>query len=207
MAGFARGALGVAVGCTALMGVGTGVAHAAPYSCTGQAPQQALSTETPQPGDTVTDQLSCFAASETVTGLFFSTPQHLFTVQTDAAGSATVTFQVPDACGEHTVVARGAAGDHAATTITVAGECRHRNHHHGARRDRDCGDWRDPGFWIHNCDTADDGWDTGFDAAYTAPLPAHHSSNTTMAGVVGLVLLTPALIGGGLVIARRRSSR
>jgi hypothetical protein len=202
VAGFARAALGVAVGCTALVGVGAGTAHAAPYACTGQAPQQALSTETPEAGDTVTDVLTCFDPNEQVTGLFFSTPQRIFAVTTDGTGSATATFQVPaGACGDHTVVARGEDGDRAATPITVAG-CRHRNHGGGHGN---CHDWRDPGFWIKNCDTPNGGWETGFDAAYSAPLPVQHSSNTTMAGVVGLGLLTPVLLGGGVLIARRRS--
>lgn len=204
MAGFVRTALGVAVSCTALVGMGAGTAFAAPYDATAM---QFLSTETPQPGDTVTDTLSGWGSGETITVFFFSSPQRLFTVIADVSGSASRDFVVPaDACGDHTVVAKGSLGERVVTSITVAGEC-HNNHHDGAgrsRRDSDCEDWRDPGYWIKNCDTPDDGWDSGFDAAYSAPLPAQHSSNKTMAGVVGLGLLTPALLSGGLLIARRR---
>jgi hypothetical protein len=204
MASLARAAVVVALGCTGLVGVGAGTAHAVmPYTCT---PQQALSPDTVQPGDTVTDVLTCFTPFDEITGVLFSRPRHLFDVTADANGSATVTFQVPqDVCGDHTVVARGDSGETVSTPITITG-CRNR-HDDGrrVRRDRPCDDWRDPSFWFHNCDTADRGWETGFDAAYTAPLPAHHSSDRTMAGVVGLGLVGPALLGGGVLIARRRA--
>jgi hypothetical protein len=208
MTGFARTALGVALGCTAVLGFGAGTANATPYSNTAA---QALSTETPQPGDTVTDVLTGFAPNEVITGLFFSSPQHIFTVTTDGTGAATATFQVPDhACGGHTVVAQGAGGERVATPITVGGDCPHRNHHDGSVRPRhnaDCADWRDPGFWVHNCDSegGDDGFEDGWydDTAYTGSLPAQHS-NTSLAGIVGLGMLAPALLGGGMLIARRR---
>jgi len=203
MARLARAAVAVALGCTGFVGIGAGTAHAVmPYTCT---PQQNLNPDTANPGDTVTDVLTCFAPGDEITGTLFSRPRHLFHVTADGNGSATVTFRVPgDVCGDHTVVATGDSGESVSSALTIE-NCR--RHHDGGRdrRDRPCDDWRDPSFWFHNCDTADHGWDTGFDAAYTAPLPAHHSETRTMAGVVGLGLLTPALLGGGMLIARRRA--
>jgi hypothetical protein len=185
-----------------MVSVGATAAHAVvPYNCT---TEQSLSTQVARVGQTVTAVLNCFNAGETITGSFFSTPTQVFSVTADANGSATAPFVVPATmCGLHTVVANGqASGKQAATAMKIIGCGGH--HHRHQEGPQTCRDWRDPGYWIENCDTEDHGWDDGFDASYAAPLAADQTSHHAGVGAAGLGLVAPLLLAGGVVIARRR---
>jgi hypothetical protein len=185
-----------------MMSVGATAAQAVtPYSCT---TEQALSTQVARVGQTVTAVLTCFDAGEVITGSLFSAPQQVFSVTADANGSATAPFVIPNtACGLHTVVANGqTSGKQSATPLRIVGCGGHHHRHHGSQF---CRDWRDPGYWIEHCDTEDHhGWDDGFDAAYSAPLAAGHTSHSSAIGVAGLGMVAPLLLGGSVMIARRR---
>ena len=86
-----------------------------------------VSDSTVTPGQSVTTSAKVFEPGSTVTFTFFSAPVELGTAVADAAGVATLTFEVPATAtaGTHTIEASGTGADGlpltVTTTITVAG--------------------------------------------------------------------------------------
>lgn len=105
------------------LGVSLGWAAPAFAYPAGSGPAVATNTSSTTPGGSMTVTGSNFVPNETITLTLHSTPVTLGTTSASASGTFSVTVTIPSDTtpGTHTILASGATGDSASTTIVVTG--------------------------------------------------------------------------------------